>query len=62
LQEKLPASPYASKEIHLEEGPAGEVYVLVGAQKFNGIDAVADPGIQAIIREAVSEWEKRAGR
>jgi len=62
LQEKLPASSYASKEIHLEEGPAGEVYVLVGAQKFNGIDAVADPGIQAIIREAVSEWEKRAGR
>jgi hypothetical protein len=62
LQEKLPASPYASKEIHLEEGPAGEVYVLVGAQKFSGIDAVSDPGIQAIIREAVSEWEKRAGR
>ena len=62
LQEKLPASPYASKEIHLEEGPAGEVYVLVGAQKFNGIDAVPDPGIQAIIHEAVSEWEKRAGR
>jgi hypothetical protein len=62
LQEKLPASPYASKDIHLEEGPAGEVYVLVGAQKFDGIDAVSDPGIQALIREAVSDWEKRAGR
>jgi hypothetical protein len=62
LQEKLPDSPYASKEVHLVEGPAGEVYVLVGAQKFDGIDAVSDPGIQAIIHEAVSEWEKRAGR
>lgn len=62
LQEKLPDSPYSSKEVHLVEGPAGQVYVLVGAQKFDGIDAVSDPGIQAIIHEAVSEWEKRAGR
>ena len=62
LQEKLAASPYASKEIHLQEGPAGEVFVLVGAQKFEGIDAVPDPGIQVVIHEAVSEWEKRAGR
>jgi len=62
LQEKLPDSSYASKDIHLEEGPAGEVFVLVGALKYNGIDAVPDPGIQTIIRESVSDWEKRAGR
>jgi hypothetical protein len=62
LQEKLPASPYAEQDIHLSEGPTGEVLVLVGAQKFEGIDAVPDAGIQSVIREAISEWEKRGGR
>lgn len=62
LQEKLAASSaYADKHIHLEEGPSGEVLVLIGALKYNGIDAVPEHGIQALIREAVSEWERRGG-
>jgi hypothetical protein len=62
LQQKLAASPYADKYVHMEEGPGGEVLVLIGAQKFNGIDTVPDRGIQALIRESVSEWERRGGR
>jgi len=62
LQEKLAAGDYGGKFVSLEEGPAGEVIVVVGAQRYDGIDAVPDPAIQAVIRESISEWEKRGGR
>jgi hypothetical protein len=62
LQAKLAKSPLANREISLEEGPMGEVRVLVGMNRYTGIDSVPDPDVQAIIREAIAEWEKTGVR
>lgn len=60
LQKRLAASPLAGQEIHLEEGPRGEVIVFVGKTRYTGVDEVADPQIQAMIRAAIKDWEKTA--
>jgi hypothetical protein len=58
LQKKLETSPLQSKKIKLEDGPQGEVIVLVGADRYTGVDQVPDPEIQSIIREAIAEWDR----
>jgi hypothetical protein len=58
LQYKLQSSPLAGKAIKLEEGPGGEVLVHVGSDRYPGIDSVPDPQIQAIIREAIAEFNQ----
>ena len=59
LQARLPSTPFKDRGIKLEEGPTGEVVVMVGSQSFSGIDSVPDPEIQGLIRAAISEWEKK---
>ncbi len=56
LQRKLESSPLASKKIKLEEGTMGEVLVHVGANRYSGIDSVPDPEIQALIKDAIAEF------
>jgi hypothetical protein len=57
LQKKLETSPLQSKKIKMEEGPHGEVVVAVGADHYMGVDQVPDPEVQAIIKQAIAEWE-----
>lgn len=59
LQARLAFTPLANRAIRLQESPDGGVIVWVGLQKFNGVDEVADPEIQAVIRAAIAEWEKK---
>jgi hypothetical protein len=58
LQEKLTGTAFSSLEIHLLEGPGGEVMVQIGALKHAGVEAIPNPEIQALIHQAVADWEK----
>lgn len=58
LQKKLETSPLQSKKISLEDGPHGEVIVVVDADRYVGVDLVPDPQVQAIIRESIAEWDR----
>lgn len=57
LQSRLAASSFATQGIRLQESLSGGVMVYVGLTKYESIDAVPDPEIQAFIRNAVKEWE-----
>jgi hypothetical protein len=58
LQNKLEGTAFASQGIKLLEGPGGTVMVQIGAQKYEGVGTVPDPQVQALVREAVAEWDK----
>jgi hypothetical protein len=62
LQEKLLASPLREKKIRLVDLPGGGLVVMVGLEKYDGIDAVPDEQVRAVLREAVDEWGRRAVR
>ncbi len=58
LQSKLIGTPLEKRGVRLQESSSGGVMVFVGLKIYDGIDAVPDPEVQAIIRQAVAEWEK----
>ena len=59
LQAKIPSTPFFGKGIRLEEGSFGEVIVYVDKNRYPSVEAVPDPEIQALIKSAIAEWEKR---
>ncbi|MFZ3078225.1 MAG: hypothetical protein WA109_00940 [Bellilinea sp.] len=61
LQEILPGTIYAGKNIRLGEEFTNGVVVWIGAVKYIGIESVPDPEIKALIQSAVRKWEASAG-
>ena len=60
LQEKLIAANMQKWAVRLAEFPNKGMIVLVGLEKYEGIDDVPYERVRVIIRESVSEWERRA--
>jgi hypothetical protein len=60
LQGMLQESDMKAKGIRLVEDAGGGVTVWVGMKRYPGIDAVSDPEALAMIRAAVSEWERQS--
>jgi hypothetical protein len=61
LQEKLIGLPDEKRAIRLMELPGKGLVVMVGLDHYDGVDAVPDPEVRALIRECVAEWEQRLG-
>ncbi len=59
LQEKLAESRLANRAIRLMELPGKGMVVMVGLDQYDGVDAVPDVEVRAMIRSAVMEWERR---
>lgn len=61
FQSLLARSPYANQRVLISEDLREGVVVWVGSMRYNGIEAVPDPEIKTMIRQAVAEWERRSG-
>ncbi len=59
LQLRIANTKFAAQGITMIESPTGGVYVYVGLNKYEGIDSVPDEEIKAVIRAAISDWEKK---
>ena len=59
LQARLQGTPLSSLGIRLAESLNGGAIVFVGKQSYAGVADVPDPQVQAAIREAIAEWEKK---
>jgi hypothetical protein len=59
LQTRIANTPFAALGLKIQEGPGGLVNVIVGDKKYEGVGDVPDPNVQAVLRAAVEEWEKK---
>lgn len=59
LQLRIANTKLAEQGVTMIESPYGGVYVYVGLNKFEGVDAVPDEDIKAAIRAAIAEWERK---
>jgi hypothetical protein len=59
LQGMLPGTPFENEKVYLAESPRHGVVVRVGAQTYEGIEAVPEGEVKKLLRAAVAEWEKQ---
>jgi hypothetical protein len=59
LQGMLPGTLLENEKVYLAESPSHGVVVRVGAQVYEGIDAVPEGEVKKLLRAAVAEWEKQ---
>ncbi len=59
LQKSLAGTPLMNRGIRLIESAEGTVAVYVGLTRYNSVGEVPDATVQAAIRAAIAEWEKK---
>lgn len=59
LQKRIAGTALEPLGIHLQDSPQGGLEVLIGSDKFDGIDEVPNPEVTAAIRAAIAEWEQK---
>ena len=59
LQTHIVNTPLGARGVTLIEAPSGGVNVYVGLNRYEGIDAVPDEEVKAVIRVAIAEWERK---
>ncbi len=59
LQDKLKGSSLESLGISINEWPAKGVVFIVGVEVYDEIDQIPNSQIRHVIKESVTEWEKR---
>lgn len=59
LQERLANSRLRDRNIRLVELPDRGMVVMVGEAEYDGVSEVPDEAVREILKDCVSEWEKR---
>ncbi len=59
LQEMIKDTPLENRGIRLADSPSQGIWVIVGINKYDGVDAVPDLEVRSVIQAAVNEWRKR---
>jgi hypothetical protein len=59
LQTRIAKTKLADIGVTMIESPSGGVFVYIGLNKFEGIEAVPDEEVKAAIRAAIAEWERK---
>lgn len=59
LQERLARTPHRGRGCRVYLSPKGGVVFELDGKTYEGVGDVPDPEVQAIIRSAVAEWEKK---
>jgi len=59
LQERLARTPHRGRGCRVYLSPKGGVVFELDGKTYEGVGDVPDPEVQAIIRAAVAEWEKK---
>jgi hypothetical protein len=58
VQQRLRERPeLAAQRVRLISGKDGNLHIYVGQQTFNSVDDISDPQVQALIQDAIREWE-----
>lgn len=62
LQERLKGTSLARRGVRLVEQSDQGMAIVIGLNRYDELDAVPDAEVQAAIRAAVAEWERRTSQ
>ncbi len=59
LQDKIARTPLARRGVHVRSELQGDAVFLLDGKTYPSVDDVPDPEVRQVIRDAISEWEKK---